>query len=636
MNRNLFRPTVIRILLSFVFALTAGCGSVKRETDLAGSASASDTAQTLRVGWVYDRATHTADNRAGRNCWGIYWREILDELGLEADELTPAALLDANRLSRHATVFLEGSLAGELTDRQQAALAKWVEGGGTLIASAVEGLDDLSGNRAVGRLPQPEGEFSCGATFALSPHPLTREIHSTLQPNQRLLAFSGVRLVQPDSSVELARLYDLSGRDTACAAVTERRMGKGRVFSFAFSVAQTMWVLHQGRPVDRDYDGDKYLRRSDAIVIRPHSIEVGYADELLFLLQNMVATQPHPFIHQLPPTAEAEIPDALFHWGGDDEGDRTGISLRASNWMKERGLPYHVNAMPWPGGKFGLSAEDARRIRDNGHEISIHFNFIDDFKTNSGFTREDVLVQAAAFRDAYGKDFVCSVNHWCRWTGWAEPARWMHEAGGKADNSFVHAGSPPYNPVNLLGFSFGTAFPFWFYDDWRNGNARIDFLEQPVTAYECGYLDKQRTDFATIHKVIDLAARHHLTMNMFHHPIYIDQLPSCRAAIDEALRYLKERNIRALHRGSDGLYQWWKARSETKVTRVTTTVQALRFNVKTRHPDGVILKVPLADRTVQSVAADGQPVRSHTEERFGQRWLLVVVPAGRSRVECRW
>jgi hypothetical protein len=495
-------------------------------------------------------------------------------------------------------------------------------------------LDELAGNRSAGRLPQPEGEFSCAATFALRPHPITREIHSPLQPNQPLLVFSEAHLVSPHSSVELARLYDPAGHDTGCAAVTARRVGKGRVFSFAFSVAQTMWVLHQGRPADRDYDGDNYLRRSDSIVIRPHSIEVGYADELLFLLQNMIGTQPHPFVHQLPPTAEGDIPDALFHWGGDDEGDRTGIALRASNWMKERGLPYHVNAMPWPGGKFGLSAADARRIGDNGHEVSIHFNFIDDFKPGSAFSREDVLAQAAAFRRAFGQDFVCSVNHWCRWTGWAEPAMWMREAGGKADNSFTHAGSPPYNPVNLLGFSFGTAFPFWFHDDWRGRNRRIDFLEQPVTAYECGYVGRERTDFPTVHKVIDLAARHHLTMNMFYHPIYIDQFPHCRAAIEEAMRYLEERKIRALHVGSDGLYRWWKARSETKVARVAVTSSALSFEVKTRHPNGAIIKVPLGRKTAQTVTANGNPARSLTEQRFGQRWLLIVVPTGKTQVKC--
>jgi hypothetical protein len=597
---------------------------------------------TLRVGWVYDRGSHVAANRAGRNCWGVYLREILDELGLAAEEIAPAALKSTEKLSRYSTVLLEGAMAGRLAKPQQDALTKWVKGGGTLIASAADGLDELAGNRPSGRLPQPEGEFSCTATFAFRPHPLTRDLHSHLQPDQCLLVFSEVRLVRPERSIELARLYERAhstssgqvGRDTGCAAVTERQVGQGRVFSIAFSVAQTMWVLHQGRPVNRDYDGDKYLRRSDSIVIRPHSIEVGYADELLFLLQNMISAQPHPFVHQLPPTAEGGIPDALFHWGGDDEGDRTGIALRASNWMKERGLPYHINAMPWPGGKFGLTAEDARRIRDNGHEVSIHFNFIDDFQPGSGFARQDVLDQAAAFKREFGQDFVCSVNHWCRWTGWSEPARWMLEAGGKADNSFTHAGSPPYNPVNLLGFSFGTAFPFWFYDDWRGGNRRIEFIEQPVTAYECGYVGKERTDFPTVHKVIDQAARHHLTMNMFYHPIYIDQFPHCRAAIEEALRYLKERKIRALHLGSDALSRWWTARSETQVTRVALAGHTLSFLVETRYPDGAIIKVPLSQKTVQSVRVNGAPARSVTEQRFGQRWLLMVVPSGRSRVEC--
>jgi len=62
----------------------------------------------------------------------------------------------------------------------------------------------------------------------------------------------------------------------------------------------------------------------------------------------------------------------------------------------------------------------------------------------------------------------------------------------------------------------------------------------------------------------------------------------------------------------------------------------LRLDVKTRHPDGVIIKVPLTDRTVQAVTAHGRPAGFSTEERFSQRWLLVVVPAGKSRVECRW
>jgi hypothetical protein len=33
-----------------------------------------------------------------------------------------------------------------------------------------------------------------------------------------------------------------------------------------------------------------------------------------------------------------------------------------------------------------------------------------------------VLTQARLFREAFGRDSVCGVNHCCRWTGWADPA----------------------------------------------------------------------------------------------------------------------------------------------------------------------------------------------------------------------
>jgi len=577
----------------------------------------------LRLAYLYDPDLHAAANGAGRNYWDVYIGEILDQLGLRAEAIARQTLEDAEHLSQYATLLI-----GNLPRCGRAArdnLHEWVRGGGTLIAFATEGLHDLFGNRCVGRVRQPNDEFTCAATFALKPHPLAREIHSPLQPKQHLLIFSDALKVQSEESVELAQMFDRRGRDMDCAAVTARRVGKGRAFYFAFSVPQTMWVLHQGRPIDRDYDGDHYLRRSDAIVIRPHSIEVAYADEILFLLQNMIGVQPHPFVHQLPPTPDGNVPDALFFWGGDDEGDIAGIQLRASNWMKERGLPYHINAMPRSDGKFGLSRADAQKIWANGHEISLHFNYIDNFPPGAGFTREDVLAQAAAYRQHFGADWVCSVNHWCRWTGWAEPAKWMREAGGKADNSFVHSSSPPSNPVNLLGFSFGTAFPFWFYDDWRNGNQRIDFLEEPITAYECGYVGKEETDFATVHKVIDVAARYHLTMNMFHHPIYIADYPACRLAIEEGLRYIKTRKIRALHVGNDELYRWWKARSEARVTEPRASASEIAFQATCDYPSGMIIKIPLGRRRAERATVNGKRARCVNERKFGQNWGMVVV-----------
>jgi hypothetical protein len=70
------------------------------------------------------------------------------------------------------------------------------------------------------------------------------------------------------------------------------------------------------------------------------------------------------------------------------------------------------------------------------------------------------------------------------------------------------------------------------------------------------------------------------------------------------------------------------------VARVAVTGSALSFEVKRRHPNGAIIKVPLGRRAVQTVTANGHQARSLTEQRFGQRWLLIVVPTGKTQVKC--
>ena len=598
--------------------------------------------RALRMAFVHDSQQHAAAGPAERNHWDVYLREILDQLGARAEEVSPAVLHDPEGLKAYATILLGNLSAETLSAQARNNLHAWIRGGGTLVAFSTPGIDDICGNRHMGKLDQTPDPFTCTASFALKPHRLTAEVHSPLHPDQRLLIFSDAQKVKAEESSELARLYDLHGEDTGYAAVTARQLEQGHAFYFAFSVPQTMWVLHQGRPVDRDYDGDNMLRHSDAIVIRPHSIEVAYADELLFLLQNMIATHSHPLIHQLPPLpsdasdgehGKGRVPDALFYWGGDDEGSIDGIQLAASDWMKQHALPYHINAMIGKSGQFGLSVEDAEKIRANGHEIAPHFNFMRGFPATAGFTRQDVLAQANAFRRHFASGWTCSVNHCCRWTGWAEPAQWMQEAGGKADNSFTHSPSPPPNPVNMLGFASGTAFPFWFYDDWRSGNRKIDFLEEPITAFECGYL-KDQTDFGTVHKAIDCAARYHLTMNMFYHPVYIARQPACRAAIEEALRYLKARQIRALHFGNDQLYAWWKARTDTRLTAVTVQDNSLGFQVESESPTGVVIKIPLARKRAKSLTIGGvaRPSDLTAVQYFGQRWAFVVVPRGKTSI----
>jgi hypothetical protein len=222
----------------------------------------------------------------------------------------------------------------------------------------------------------------------------------------------------------------------------------------------------------------------------------------------------------------------------------------------------------------------------------------------------------------------------------------MGTAGVRADNSRIHRGSPPLNPVNELAFGFGTAYPFWFCDDASGGDRRLPVLCEPITAYEVGYRsaisrsappeDPDQCDLGRIGQVLDVALHYHLTVNMFYHPVYIARSPACRTAIDELLRLLQERGVNAAHMGNDALYYWWEARSRSLVTEWTTDETGVRFVAHCSAPAGMVVQIPLGWDRQASARVDGAPVAAQLRAEFGQHWLWLAVPEGEHRVQLRW
>lgn len=583
--------------------------------------------------YVYDIDLKVEANQRGNNYWYEYIKEVLDQLGLKPMEISRQQLEDKSFLD-HIGVLIVGDLKAKYINEDVTAnLDGWVKGGGILIGFATEGLDFLFGNDYVSTTLQVE-DFSLSGYFDLKPHPITSEIHSYLHPEQRLLIFSDIRNMNLRESTEVSRLYNINGGDTGRPAITMRDHGLGKAYYFVFNVPKTIWVLHQGRPILSDYDADGLYRTSDLIVIGGNEAEVLYADEILFLLQNMIGQRKQPFIHQIPPV-ENKIPDALFHWGGDDEGVQ-GSQLWASNWMKSKGLPYHINVMPNKAGEFSLSVDEAKAIEANGHEISLHINFMDGYKHPLEFTESDIRSQTEAFHAKYGKYPVCVVYHYTLWTDWEKPAEWMLACGILADNSRVPIASPPINPINSLGFSFGTSYPYHLYDDYEGENKKLDLLILPITAYEPGYMrEGYTTDFPMIHKVIDLAVKYHLTMNMFFHTVCIKEYTACRAAIEEAVRYIRERGIIAKHMGNDQLCIWWEERSKSTISDLQIDEEEIVFIATCNYPEGMIVKVPLGDADAYSVKCDGRNAIFQNRREFGQNWVYLISPSGRHKIEVK-
>ncbi|MGD8238445.1 MAG: hypothetical protein PVH68_07840 [Armatimonadota bacterium] len=592
------------------------------------------TTVPLRTAYIYDPADHAAANAQGQNYWYVYIRELMERLGVHADALPPDALGDAAMLSQYGTLFVGPRDVVLLPRRVGTAVEGWVAGGRTLIGFAPDGLDGPFGVTSPEPIGQPEGDFSVSGYAELQKTPLTAPFLADPYLERRLVIMSPLRAVAAGEAEELGRLVGPDGADTGLAAITHRQVGDGHAFYFAFSVPQTLWVMQQGRPVDEDYDGDGYWRMADAMTLRSENLEVAHADALLFLVERMLAELPLPAFSRVPPV-EGRVAQAAFYWGGDDEAVPEA-QVWASDWMCERGLPYHVNIMPKEG-EFALSADEFRHIRSNGHEPSLHFNFMDGFEHPGGFREGDVDEQVRLYREAFGETPTCTVNHWCRWTGWVEPARWMLASGVRADNSRSQRPSPPLNPAGLIGFGFGTAFPYWTYSDHTGRNRRLEFLNEPIVAYELGYkAGTDERDWETVHRAVDMALAHRLTMNMFYHPPNVARHATCRDAIEEILGYLGGRDVPVRHMANDELYRWWRRRGASRLTmQEDTRTERLIFDCEVATHDGIAVTVPLPRGEQPDALLNGAATACEHQELWGRQSVSIVVPRGTHTVEIR-
>ena len=591
---------------------------------------------SLKVGYAFDRSLQETANAAGRNYWYAYVAEILSRLGVCAEAVDVARCADPSALAEMGTLVL-GDF--DAPPGAEAALAEWVSRGGTLIGFGTRGLDSVFGVSGVRDVPQGRGPFTISGYFELHVSPVTTDCRAPMEPEQKLIITSPIRMLKTEGAAELARLFlcdparpdDGSfAADAGAPAITHRATGRGHAFYFAFNVAQTMWVIQQGRPVTDDYDGNGYMMVREAVVVGENSCGVPYTDALHFLLANMIGRRPTPMIDAIPPR-EGRVAPALLYFGGDDEWS-SGVQTAASDFMAGRGMPYHINCV-FREGRFAIDQDEQARIEANGHEIALHYDFIAGFDHPCGFTREDVMKQAQAFRERFGRDSVCSVNHWLRWTGWADPARWMSEAGGRGDNSFFGlASAEKLNMINEVGFGFGSALPRYFWDDAEHGNARIDLVEMPVVAYEVGYLGEEVFP-EKIKAVLDLAVRYRLTMNFFWHPIYVAQYPACQKAIDELLRLMGEMETPPVLMGPDALCGWWEARSRARIEGAASAPDGVRFEAECDHEGGFTVKVPTGDSAVTACLVDGAPAEFESAFEFGQNWAFTPLRPGLRVVE---
>lgn len=583
----------------------------------------------FRVALVCDHRQWRQANAAGRNWWPAYYEDILGRMGLPYEAIS-AEELTAGGLAQYQVLLLPpGPVDGDAVE----AVAAWVEAGGLVIGFATEGLDELFGIRPEGALEHVGDEFTPSGCIRLCDPQWTLELLPRCEQHSALPVIARLHLIDAPGCRELARLLSFFEQDLRRPAITWRDVGEGAACWWAFDLAECMWKMQQGRPVYEDFDGDGKLRTMDQVVTRPWSAEVPYADLMLMALRRIIAGRGAVFLSQLPRAQDGSVPDAVFHWGGDDEGNPS-VSVPAAEFMAELGLPYHINIMQSEPGVHPLPREDFERLRELGCERSIHFDFITHVEHPCLLTEEALAAQLQSYLAAYGEMPVCTVFHWVSWTGWAEPARWLAELGLLGDNNRIHWRYPPINPTNRVGFAFGTGWPLHYRDDWQHANARIDFVSLPICGYEVGHF-LGRFEPAQLRRAIEMAARWGLTMSLFFHPIRLTE-DAPRQAVREALAHIERLAINALHMGTDALCRWWHERDASAIERVEWAGDELRLTVRAESERGCVVEL-LARREEKPVVAINEAAGDCVvRERCGDRWLSVALPPGRSEVRVRW
>jgi len=591
-------------------------------------------------------------NRRRTNYWDTYIADVADLLGLRPKALAIRDVERASSLAGLETLLLGQQSAAALSDAARRNLADWVAAGGTLIGFGAEGLDHVFGIQTLApagemkegytpsaRLLQGPDDWEISGYFALRSHRITREVHHLLFLEQKLPIVSDISLVRLAGAVELAVLHDARGRLLCMPAVTWNEHGRGRAGYFAFDAAKTMWLLRQGRPAPDHPEDGKYPRAQDMSILGANTRLVPYADELAFLIRNMIAVKPHAFIEPVPPKDGAAA-DALLYYGGDEYRGPTQISLEAAEFMHQRGLPYQINI---ESDYHPMTPAEFRRLRELGAEVSAYYHLYPD--DGYAMTEEHYRFQSDRFFERFGYRPVATVNHCLRWKGWAEPARWMARCGGRADNSFSGKSVPNdchFRNSASFAFGFGTSYPFYFRDDWRGANARIDFMEQPIIGYELGHRgstsilrDTETTAFEELHLALGLAIRGRLVMNLFYHPAYIARYPRCRVAIDEILRYIEYRKAAVVHMNNRMVAEWWDARSASTAEPEAMTAEGAVYRCRCAASRGMVLRVGLPDGCgVETRGPAAAPAKLVNE--FGRTWALVVVPRGDCTLELRF
>ncbi|HGE71023.1 TPA: hypothetical protein ENX78_09330, partial [Candidatus Poribacteria bacterium] len=106
----------------------------------------SSNAVKLVTAYVYDLDLQIEANRQKKNYWYKYIKEINEQLGLRAKEISSKSIENKSSLDDIGVLFIGDLPLYRITEAVKSNLDEWVKNGGILIGFKTCGLDNIFGN----------------------------------------------------------------------------------------------------------------------------------------------------------------------------------------------------------------------------------------------------------------------------------------------------------------------------------------------------------------------------------------------------------------------------------------------------------------------------------------------------------
>ena len=570
-------------------------------------------------------------DRTSPNRFSSYVLEILDVEGLFARDVKDLSDSDLSEdgLNGYDIVILANI---DLTPHQKDLLRGYVQEGGNLIAlrppTDMAGLFGMEASRGINK------RVNDRYIKIETEHPLGRDAAA------ETLQFHGWADIYTSAGADVLAYMsgDFESR-AAYPAVSTFSFGEGHTAAFAYDLAASTVLFHQGRYENSnvgsnpDPDGDDRWIPNDFFIdfLDARLKFVPQADihqDLLVRLVNWMGgfKRPIPRIWYFPNAVPC-----IAYFNGDSDGMDREDYLNVVSTVEKYGGRYTVYLMQQHYEVVDRALE--KELRTKGHSFGQHI--ILDWQVGVDEAKARVAQELERFREHYGYPPLTNRGHCLIWAGWTEMARFLSGGGVRMDQNFIP------RRYYRHGYLNGSGRPVKFMDE--NG-ALLDLYEQNTHITDDGSIEDlkflvsgySREDvIRTALKMLDdCAGRYHGVFQPAFHPHLTTQ--SVMWLLEALLERCWERNIPMV--GGDEWVRFNDARREVAVRELACDAEAGRATfvlLGKTAVDGLTWMLPARynGRLLKSIRVDGQEAPWTRKRLKGTAYGLCVVniPEGGSR-----